>query len=99
MFPGSSFHQGIAATTDEPMSSANISESMFLNAANFEEDLKALLYSNDRQTPTTAYFPNQPSVYQNVNNNRKGGIFVPSPQQNENVLESTGHQQEIEPGI
>ena len=87
--------------SDPEMSTAceNLSDSMFLNAANFEEDLKALLYSNDRQTPTTAYFPNQPSVYQNVNNNRKGGIFVPSPQQSENVLESAGHQQEIEPGI
>ena len=87
--------------SDPEMSTSceNLSDSMFLNAANFEEDLKALLYSNDRQTPTTAFFPNQPSVYQNVNNNRKGGIFVPSPQQNENVLESAGHQQEIAPGI
>ena len=83
MFPSSSsFNQanvtgGISPTDPTMMSSGNsvISDSMFLNAANFDDDLKALLYSNERQNPTTAYFPNQATaaVYQNNNNNNKRG--------------------------
>ena len=107
MFPVSSFHQqaaaGIAAT-DQPMSSGSISDSMFLNAANFDEDLKALLYSTERQSPTTAYFPNQPTAaaYQNNNNNNKGGnspstsFEISPPRQPDGTF---GRHQEIQPGI
>ena len=109
MFPGSSFHQadmsaGISPT-DPQMSSGNsgISDSMFLNAANFDDDLKALLYSTERQNPTTAYFPNQPTAkqYQNNNNNiNKGGnspsnSFEISPRQPDGTF---GRHLEIQPG-
>ena len=105
MFPGSSFEQAAGiAVADHPMSSGSISDSMFLNAANFDEDLKALLYSTERQSPTTAYFPNQPTAaaYQNNNNNNnKGGnspsnSFEISPRQPDDTF---GLHQEIQPGI
>ena len=108
MFPSSGFSN--ADMSDPPLSlpttsgASGIADSMFLNAANFDEDLKALLYSNERQNPTTAYFPNQSTaaVYQNNNNNNnKGGSspsngFEISPQQPGGTY---GGHQEIRPGI